>query len=73
MEDAVKSNCSAEEIEKKQAEWHQQAKLVTFPDAVVNELIAKGQGSLAAEWKERALQMSNKEGNSGDNNNFYKD
>jgi len=61
VEDAIKSNCSAEEIEKRQSEWHKQANLATFPDAVSRELVAKGQGSLVAEWKERALQMSNKE------------
>jgi hypothetical protein len=42
VEDAINSNCSAEEIEKRQSDWTVQAKLATFPDAVAAELAAKG-------------------------------
>ena len=47
MEEAVRHNCSAEEIEKRQADWHVQAKLATYPDAIVEELTAKGSFELS--------------------------
>jgi len=61
VEEAVRTNCSAEEIEKRQVEWNKQANLCTFGDAVAAELKAKGQESLISDWMEKSLSLSNKE------------
>lgn len=61
VEDAVRSNCSAEEIERRQSEWTAQAKLCTFPDAVAVELKSKGQEKLIPDWIEKSTNMSIKE------------
>lgn len=61
VEDAVNSNCSAEEIERRQVEWNNQAKLCTFPDAVAAQLKAKGLEKLIPDWIEKASHLANKD------------
>jgi isocitrate lyase len=61
VEEAVKANCSAEEIEKRQIDWNAQAKLCTFGEAVARELKGKGKEGLIPEWLEKSNSLSNKD------------
>jgi len=58
---AVKNNCDTSEIERIQTEWHEEAKLCTFGEAVAEELRKRGRESQIQEWLVRCADLSHRD------------